>query len=64
MSEYSVCPAVSFRDIRVVAQEIDPLLTLEVDDAEILPRLHDARPGLAGRNDFIENRISRHGGIP
>jgi hypothetical protein len=40
------------------------LLAFEINDAEILPLLHNARPGFAGRNDFIDERSLRHGWIP
>ena len=45
---------------RVVAEEVDGLLALEVDDAQHLARRDHAGPGLSGRDDaLLEDRFHR-----
>ena len=41
------------RVVGVVAQKIDRLLALEIDDAQDFPLAHHGAPRLAGRNDRV-----------
>ena len=40
----------------VVEQRVDRLVALEIDDAKVWPRAHDAHPRLARRDDLIDRR--------